>query len=487
MPATGNSCHLATGITLSRNVSLGGVGLHHWSGNAVTDPEQWASAGSWIKCEDLLPPCITINEVGSLVEDVHFVYNQPAPQVNWKPMQYPYTIKITGSANYAGIRNVSITAATHCIDWDGASNGVSGIASFMENIYFNGCFNIGTRFSRIDNTMHVLNLRYVNWWNANQTGITDYLEDNKVDWLLLYVANMQADNVEFYQSRLAIQAENATVISGFGKVTFAANELQLTNISFNQVCQAVGLPNGNGTWFSGTMTNVLLYGDTSTHCYAARPMFDLASDQADLTIYGLRAGHVDKIANVGYGTSGSLKIIGSDVQRYAAVTAGTNAFGVSAGASLVLSSTPYRNIRPHTRAGRLIGPGPDGTQGYEEPVQVGACGRSGTPGQGCVRLQGSRDTTNTGFLEFLNPDGKRQGYIGHNTSGVSVTAESGSAAIIGPGSSSLSVSAAGGKTRVSVGLRGLPTSCMVLPVAICGWMPSPIFPLRSARNCLTVY
>ena len=36
---------------------------------------------------------------------------------------------------------------------------------------------------------------------------------------------------------------DATVKSGFGTMIFAANELQLSNISFNEVCQAMAVAN----------------------------------------------------------------------------------------------------------------------------------------------------------------------------------------------------------------------------------------------------
>lgn len=413
VPPTGHACYLAQGITLPSNVQLSGAALHHWFGPNVSDPAQWAAAGSWIQCGDTINPCITINSVGNLVNDINVIYSQPTPGSSWTPTIYPYTFAINGSANFWGLRDVSITAATHCIDIEGPDSGVGGINSFMQDIYFNGCFNVGTRFSKIDNEIRVSNLNYYPWWFVGTASVEAYISAHKIDWDSQYLANIQGNNIVFGRSYRSIQLRNGTVNSGFGSVTFAGNDWQLNNVSFNEVCQAVSIPDGNGTITSQvSLTNVIAYGNTSTNCPASSPiMFDLSSDQANWSISHVEGGDVDTLVAIGHGAAGTLKLNDVDVAAYSFFTPARDALMISENASVTLSGSPMNGIRPAGGAGNVVGPGVDATQGYLQPTQGGGGGV-----EGYALLEGSHDATSAGDVGFYAPDGTRRGFIGRGSS-----------------------------------------------------------------------
>ena len=349
---TGHAYYLGSGITLPTLVSMEGDGMANWPG-LDGSVAQWTAAGSWIQCADTVNVCVTVNGVGSLIRGVNFINAQATPPTTgaWTPTIYPYVIAINGSANFSGVENVSITAATHCIDIEGPSSGVAGIWTHLEHVWFNGCFVRGTKFHLIDNTVSMHDLRYDNWWYSDHTPVVTYMEANKVDWDLQYLANAQASDIEFLQSYRAIQLTDATVNSGFGNVTFAANDLQLANVSFNEVCQAI-VPTASTTHGSGALSNVIAYGDSTTNCYGTPTyMFDFSSNSANWDISNLDAGYVQSLMNVG--ASSTIKLNNADVQAYSEVSAGAVAFNIQAGGELLLSGTPSNAIRPAAGAGQL--------------------------------------------------------------------------------------------------------------------------------------
>jgi hypothetical protein len=453
----GHACVLKTGVTFPSGTAFEGVAFHNWPGLSGS-AEQWAANGSWIKCADTTNPCITINGVGTIVRNINFIYDQNAvpdltanPSATWNPIIYPYTIAINGSADFTALENISITAATHCIDFEGPTSGVSGIATWMHNIYFNGCFNVGTRFHRIDNTIHASNLRYDNWWNANNAAVVKYIEANKVDWDIAYLANMQADGIEFFQSYRAMQFTNDSVTSGFGTVTFAANDLQLTNISFNEVCGAMVHATANDR-SAGTLSNVILYQDTSTDCVTSTPnAINLNGAYGNWMISNLMGGYVQTLAAID--STSSLVFNGVDVQKYSAFGTGAPAFALSNGGSLWFGGSVPRAIRPGTGAGPMVGPGLDGTVGYLATIaQGGAGGNGATSNEGYSRLEGAQGNGNAGSVTFWAPNGTRLGYVGRNS------VSGGEINIVSDAGGSVSVGHTGSNTRLSIS-HGLPTSC----------------------------
>jgi hypothetical protein len=370
-PAAGAACRLSTGLTVPSGVSIEGTAGLNWPGPFSNVESQWPNKGTWFRCEDKQNPCITIDGVGSHLSGVNFWHTQPTPQAgsscgapcsythNWKPTIYPYTIMVGGHANFDYLSDIAIVNATHCIDWEGPSSGVAGIYSSMRNLSL-GCFNRGVKFSKIDTTMYVSNIRHDIWWYRGSSDVLGYTqgEGERIDWDVEYLANLQADGVEFVNSAVAIKFTDATVTSGFGTMTFAANELQLGNVSFNEVCQAMSVSSPT-THVSGHLTNVIAYADTITsnvkQCAGVRTkLFDLSSDNVYVRMHNLSVGFAQNVATVGGGTRGYLGLSGTRVQRYSAFATGSIALVAAPGAQIAIEDNDFGNIVGAPGSGAVI-------------------------------------------------------------------------------------------------------------------------------------
>jgi hypothetical protein len=369
--ATGAACRLSSGLTVPSGVSIEGTAGLNWPGPFSNVESEWTARGTWFKCEDKDNPCITIDGVGSHVSGVNFWYTQPTPQApsfcgvpcrythNWKPIVYPYTIKLGAHANFDYLDNIAIVNATHCIDWEGPSSGVAGIYSSMRNLDL-GCFNCGIKYSNIDSTIYASNIRHDIWWFRGSSDVLGYTEGEgeRIDWDVQYLANLQADGIEFVNSAVAMKFTDATVNSGFGKITFAANELQLSNISFNEVCQAMVVATPR-TRVSGRLTNVIAYADSITsnteQCAGLRPeLFNLSSDNVYLRMHNLSVGFAQNVATVGGGRGGYLGLSGTRVQRYSAFAPGAIALVAAPGAQIAIDGSDFGNIIGARGSGAVI-------------------------------------------------------------------------------------------------------------------------------------
>jgi hypothetical protein len=175
---------------------------------------------------------------------------------------------------------------------------------------------------------------------------------------MYYVANLQANNVEFYEDWTGMQGTDASVTSGLGSITFAAQALQLSNISFNQTCQGIVLANGT-THFSARFSNLIAAADVQTagvagQCSQAWPwFFNLGSDNTDVAIANLDGYELQGIAKIGNGTSGVLHLSGNTRAGFSDFAPGGNAFLISTNAALDM---PYdvNSIFPGPGAGAIF-------------------------------------------------------------------------------------------------------------------------------------
>jgi hypothetical protein len=223
-----------------------------------------------------------------------------------------------------------------------------------------GCFDRGIRFSKIDTTIYASNIRHDIWWYRGNSDVLGYTEGEgkRIDWEVEYLANLQASGVEFVNSAVAIKFADGTVKSGFGTITFAANELQLDNVSFNEVCQAMTVATPT-THVRGHLTNVIAYADTVTsdakQCAGMKTkLFDLASDNVYLRMQNLSVGFAQNVATVGGGTGGYLGLSGTHVQRYSAFGAGSIALVAAPGAQIAIDDNDFSNILGAQGAGPVI-------------------------------------------------------------------------------------------------------------------------------------
>jgi hypothetical protein len=426
VPATGNGCVLNTGQTIPKGTTLQGLGPSTYPLNNSIALTDYTASGSWIICKDRVNPCMSMLNSGEAIRNLNFIYVQPVPPSSgsWTPRAYPYTI-LMEPANYDLIDGVSIVAATHCIDIEGPPDG-SGRAGFnttLRDIRFNGCFDVGTKFNQIDNTLTLDDLKYDDYWNEGNDAVINYMESNKIDWLISYLANPQATNIEFYLSKIAISISTGTVKSGFGTVSFGVNDMQGANISFNEVCQAI--VSGPSVVNVGTLSNVIVYGDTHTNCFRrSEYMFDFSGNAGNWTMNNVLVGYVATLAAVG--NASILRINGLDVQQYGNGAPGAAAFAVSSAAQVSLANSPANAIHPGSGGGPVYGPGLDGSQGVATPTA------SGGTGVGFTQLENG-DAGHAGDIAFYDASGARRGFMGRSspTSPVLVQSDSGGVTLNG--------------------------------------------------------
>lgn len=480
-------------VTLKDSVRLTGIGPIFYRGMLDTAPDGSAVAATWppakgpaINCTNASNGgCLLITGIGVEIDHLNFGNPMPTPPTSgigtYNPPIFPFVITTSAAANWNGLHlhHLTFTSTSNCIDLEGTpdylTSGIAGAQWTIDHIWGNPCMKTFLREARVDNTGRVDNVDLDWWWYRNNEPVGFYMENNSIGLDLCYAANTQFHNIEFLYNKSAIQFTNCTVVGGFGH-TGAADNLQFDNISFNLPCQAVSIPNGNGTRVSGIFTNVLAFQDNSwcngatvKNVNAFVPVFfDFAADDINITMAAVRGGGVQTFAAIGHGTGGNLWISGLNVQAYSNFATGAPAFRVSHGAHFMLQASDYTTIVPQTGAGPLEGPGFDGTQQYMQPVSVG----SGTTcGEGGASLAGSA-TSDSGFVGFYpcpavgpGPNG-RNGFVGlSNGGGVNLAADMGSVFLlpnIATGSSPfMRVGSSGGTLLINV--NHLPTSCTGLP------------------------
>jgi hypothetical protein len=387
LPPTGAAYVVDHGITVPAGVHLQGAGGLNWTSPIDNTESHWTNKSTWLHCTDTVNPCVDITGSSAAVEGINFWYTQPTPAttahcgnpctfVSYAWTTFPYTIKVEPGAGVGvWINNDSIVNASHCVDWEGPGGGVSGVYSGMDRDNF-GCFNVGTRFHFIDNTLNLSRLRYEMWWYQGTAQIWYAMQGagSHVDWDMSYIANPQVNDVEFTFSGTAMKFTDDTVVSGFGPVTFGVSHMQAKGVSFNEVCQAMVVADGTCSGctaatahVSGRLTNTILYTDSSTspvagQCARARGYaIDLSSDGAQVYFDGLDAGYVQSLAHIGGGTSsgahGQLYINNVTVQKYSAYAAGAPGVATDATGSYVeFNGTPL--FYPNTAAGGGVDAGP---------------------------------------------------------------------------------------------------------------------------------
>ena len=384
VPPTGHSYILSTGLNNTYNgCSIEGTGGYHQPSNLFDNTEgDWTTAGSWIHCTDTVNPCITMAGTGQTTSGLNFWYTQPTPASTacgasctmthaWTPNYYPFTIAVLPSQNGNTVSNNYVVNGTNCIDIEGNSNESLGVNSygFTEDHNRWGCFNTVQQMRYVDNTISINDWRDQTWWYIGSTDLLGWMEGDathtghRIGWDMYYVANLQATNVEFYEDWTGMRGTDATVTSGLGNVIFAAQALQLSNISFNQTCQGIILANGT-THFNGRMTNVIANSDVQTsgvsgQCAQAWPsFFNLASDNMDVAINNLDGYTFQTIATIGNGTSGALHLAGNVRGSYSAWASGAHAFVVNANGAIDMPND-YNAIFPGSGAGTVLSGSPN--------------------------------------------------------------------------------------------------------------------------------
>lgn len=355
VPPAGDAFVWQTGLQIPAGVHLKGAGGLNWSSPIDNTRTHWTNKSSWGWCQDTTNPCITYEGNSSSVEGINFWYTQPTPTagacgtpctyVTYTPTVYPYTILVSPTATVGNwIIDDSIVNASHCVDWEGPSSGVAGIYSGMDRDSF-GCFDVGTRFHMIDNTLTLSRLRYEMWWYQGNAQWWYAMQGaSHVDWDIEYLANPQITDVEFSFGGVAMKFTDACVSSGFGNICFAVTGMQAKGVSFNENCMAMTVAAAT-THVTGVFDAPIAYSDSTSspvsgQCARATPyFFNLASDNANVTLDNLQGGFVQSLAFIGGGNSGpvhgQLHLKNPAVQQYSSYANGAPAIAVDTTGSIL--------------------------------------------------------------------------------------------------------------------------------------------------------
>lgn len=320
----------------------------------------WTKTGTWFRCEDTVNTCVNLANNGASIEGVNFWYTQPTPssttcasppcayQAGWTPTTYPYTVTVQDTAAANSIDNVVIVNGYDCIDLEGTGNGLAMMRTYVSNVLIN-CFDNDFKFNSVDNTLSMHNIREDAIWYQGSLQVFNFVENTPphgIGWKVSYLANIQATNVEISWKRLGILLTDGQAQNGFGSLAFAGADWQISNISFNEVCQAMSVANGTTHFAGGSagngvgdnyLMNVTAFADTNTsnatQCAGKTPiMFNFASDNVAVDIIGLNVGYSNTIAQIGGGSSGWLRITNARAQQYSAFNAGQPAYIAANGA-----------------------------------------------------------------------------------------------------------------------------------------------------------
>jgi hypothetical protein len=374
-----------------------GIGGHHWPttfyDNVAND---WAAKGPWIHCKDTSHPCVELVAPGQQVIGLNFWYTHPTPttttcsvvpcpfDMSWTPTVYPPTIRTDPTSNFYKIEDNQIVNAYDCIDVEGPSTGIANMYSLIANNGL-GCLHKDFLLHFIDNVLVMRDNHDFLLWYQGSTQVFGYVEGGAggIGIDAQYVANLQLSNTEFDWKRIAILFTDATVVNGFGSLTFAAANWQAHDLQFNEVCQAMvvqststhfnGGPVGNAVGMN-QFTNIAVTGDSFTsgivsgtpQCSAANTaMFQLNSDNISVGFIGLNVGFVNTLFLLGNGGSGYVSVDGLAVERYSAFTDNLPLYNAAANASYQLcgsGGSQYRalgvssNMGPYFAGAGLVLP-----------------------------------------------------------------------------------------------------------------------------------
>ena len=379
--------------------------------------------------------CIMVNGSGVEIDHINFGNIQPTPPstgTTWNPTVFPWVIGTQGNTGWQGlhIHDVTFTSTSQAIDLEGTSNYAqySGAAIRVENVWCDACLNTGIRIHLIDNSQIYSHIDFVpTGYYFSYPAVGNYLRQNSVGIDIQYAAAPQFHDLNFFTHKSAIQIQNGTVTNNFGNLNFGMSAGHFSNVMFNQVCQAVTLPGGNGTIAEIFMSNVHVWGDQSGFaCSKGKAMFDLPSNDMRITMSEVGLESTDTFLNIGCGTPGTgscptgtpggnawatLNI--TDQGSYSAFSTGQPWIKAPSGAIINLGYTNQQLIIPAAGAGPIYGAGLDGTTGNQAPFNVGG----GTNAvSGAVQMQpgpapGMGPTT-SGYSAFFSTDHSENGWVG---------------------------------------------------------------------------
>jgi len=293
-PPIGEAYTIDAGLTVPNNVTLCGATGKNFEGSTATI-EQWTARGTWFHVTEDSDPAVTLAGHGSGIEGVGFIYGQTPPSGGgWTPTTFPYAIKVT-CAHFT-IKDIVVVDGTHGIwlAYDEEHGG--GTLCTMRDLFLS-TFVRGIKFDRVNDTLSISNVRHRNLFYNTNADVVEYIEANKVDWEMGYLDNAKINDVEFFQSRVAILCDDQTCLGN----THSMFNCKFSNIDFNLVNQAIAMVDGDVT-VKAMFSNVM--GQTDIDTGIISTMFDLGSDNVDLIMSNMRINAVGgRVINLGDGAT----------------------------------------------------------------------------------------------------------------------------------------------------------------------------------------
>ena len=472
---------IAGKVTIPGAVRLMGMGPSGYPGQNSGQNVWPPTKGPAINCTGTGDFCIQADGSGVEIDHINFGNPQPTPPASgtWSPTVYPFVIGTITTSGWQSLflHDLTFTSTSHAIDLEGTPDyaAYSGSQITISHIWCNACLNTGIRIHRIDNPLFIDHVEFTPAWNFSVASMGAYQRANLIGFDIAYAAAPQFANIDFFSTKSALQINNDTVTNNFGHLTFAISAAQFTNTMFNQVCQAMTMPGGNGTIAEFYFTNTYLWGDQSGfQCAKGLPLISAPSNDVRLFMYNTGVNIADTFANIGCGVPGTgscpastpgggafTRFDGLRADSYSAFSAGQPFMRVPAGTEVYFGSTYVGDIVPASGGGNIMAPGPDGSQGYASLLNVGG-GANNI--EGSATLTGGTNTGGSGFATFFTLDHNEAGWVGGCNSatpkGCSLASTIGSLYLkpnYPASGTTMSFGATGGTSIVNLGT--LPTSC----------------------------
>jgi hypothetical protein len=447
-----------------------------------------ATVGSAVICTATgADACLMVNAAGIEIDHINFGNIQPTPPddanyQNWHPTVYPFIIGTRDGSAWQGLylHDLTFTSTSRAIDLEGAATYQTwnGTQITVDHIWCDPCLNTGIRIDRIDNQQFYSHLMFVpTGYYFDKAAVGYYLRQNAIGLDISYSAAFQAHDLNFFAQKIGIQIRNADVTNNFGHLIIGMSAGEMTNVMFNEVCQAVAMPDGDQTNAQFKMVNVDIWPDESGfQCAKGKAIFDMPSNKVDASISHVNVNApADTFATIGCGQPGTagcgltyfpaptLRLADINVYGYGHYTAGAP-FIKAPSTTLLVMPTDLRIIRPEPKAGPIIGAGQDGTTACMAPLGIGGGTKAA---EGAVIMQGScNDTTHTGYVSFWDTNNQRHGYIGYTdtaeTHGLELSGDSGPVSIDAGGGGKITLRGYGDHYSI-INLGNLPVNCTGLP------------------------
>ena len=343
LPPTGAAYLLNTGLTVPAGVKLMGAGTRNFPGSTATIA-QWTAFGTWIQSTDTVNSAVLFDGHGCAVDGVNFIYAQPVPSGSFTPNLYPYAISNnpSGAGDFCNIENVMIIGASNGVAMIGNTTSGGGTGCNWRNLLLS-CFERGMYTDFVNDTMCIDNVHVRNLYYDTTASVVTYLEANCIGWQAGYTDNPMCKGIEFLQCFVGIYCTTNTV-QGFSHSLF---NCLITDIQFNLCVIAIDL--SGQAIVSGNITNCLAQSDFTTSQSAT--LFQLQSDNIDLSFSALTVQAGGSIMQVGGGASGRVTIGDLKVVGWSQDQTNDTGFIVNAGESFTLGA---RTITKPTGAGQII-------------------------------------------------------------------------------------------------------------------------------------